>query len=340
MADPNQNIAQSSAVSAQQYENSQAHQTSYVDASGKKKKGTSVWSQRRNDYRTAYRDQRTANQQAYINARNRAQSATDANIAQLNAGYQTTNRQLYRDYMQQQKNLPQQMAAQGYTGGLTESSQLRLGNAYGEALNTNEQTRLGQEASYNQALEQQLYEAQAARDAANNEALQKYHEQVTNMNEQRRQEEKADLEKRAAELAAHGDFSLYKKLGYTNAQIKYMEKMFKKEHPELFKNNKNGSGSGGGGYRGGGKKNGTKPFKKGGKGNPNGSDSTENTPPADTSNPNHDNNNNGNYQRWLEYQRQQQQQGGGNSSHGNNNNGNYQRWLEYQRQQQRGGSGR
>ena len=48
----------------------------------------------------------------------------------LPLSYAGTNRQLYRDYMGNKRTLPQQMAAMGYNGGLSESAQLRLRNSY------------------------------------------------------------------------------------------------------------------------------------------------------------------------------------------------------------------
>ena len=220
--------------------------TSYIDSAGKKKKGTTTWDKMKQGYQQAYQAQQDQNARALEAAQQRAQEATAAQIEALNQGYQGTNRQLYRDYMERQRTLPQQLAAQGYTGGLTESSRLRLGNAYEEALNSNEQARLGQEAGYNEALNQRLYEAQATADAANSQALQNYYSQILELQAQQQEQERSDLEKRAATMAATGDFSLYKKLGYTNKEIRYLQRMFKKQHPELYR--KKQTNSGGGGY--------------------------------------------------------------------------------------------
>ncbi len=267
----------------------------YAGADGSRKKGkTTYWDRTRQGYRDSYNAQRDANNRARQRAQQRARQATAAQIDALNRGYQGTNRQLYRDYMQQQRNLPQQMAAQGYTGGLTESSRLRLGNAYEEALNTNEQTRLGQEADINESLNQRLYEAQATADAANAEARQRYYDQVAQMREQRRQEEREDLEKRAAAMAATGDFSLYKKLGYTDAQIRRLRREWERNRKK-----EKTAGSRGGGRRGGtGSKKGS------------GFNDFNNQGMTRPENPNHDNSENGNYQRWQEYMRQRQGTGG------------------------------
>ena len=63
-------------------------------------------------------------------------------IATLNEQYQSLNRQLYVDYMKSRRDLPQLLAAQGYTGGLRESSMLGLETAYGENLAQNERERM------------------------------------------------------------------------------------------------------------------------------------------------------------------------------------------------------
>ena len=54
--------------------------------------------------------------------------AQDA-LERIRGGYKNTDRQLYREYMESTRTLPQRLAAQGITGGLTESSQVRLANS-------------------------------------------------------------------------------------------------------------------------------------------------------------------------------------------------------------------
>ncbi len=218
----------------------------------------SYWDTMMDDYQKYYEEQIAANANALENARQRAQEATDAQIAAMNAGYRGTNRQLYRDYMERQRVLPQQMAAQGYSGGLTESSRLRLGNAYQEALAENERARIAQESGANQALAQQLYEAQAAADAADLQASQNRYSYLAALQQKQYEQERAELEARAAMLGSVGDFSAYKELGYSDAEIAYLQAMFRKMNPDLF------GSSGGGGSKGGSGGSGSK-----GKGTPN-----------------------------------------------------------------------
>ena len=61
----------------------------------------------------------------------------------LEQNYQDLYRQLYLQRRNAEKNLPQQMAAMGYNGGLTESSALNLQTSYADALRQGEQAKQG-----------------------------------------------------------------------------------------------------------------------------------------------------------------------------------------------------
>lgn len=182
-----------------------------------------------NLYQRAYDDQVAANNAALEEARLRAQETTDAQIAALADQYAGTNRQLYRDYMNSRRVLPQQLAAQGYNGGLSESSMLRLNNAYEEGLNENERAQRAQETSYNQALAQQLYDAQARTNEANNAALQNLYGQRATLQDMIYR----DAQQRAATMAASGDFSEYKRLGFSDSEIEYLKQMWRRMNPAL-----------------------------------------------------------------------------------------------------------
>lgn len=221
----------------------------YIDGNGQRATGTvqqpaqpSYWDTMRDLYQQMYDEQVAANNQALEDARARAQEATDAQLEALRTGYQGTNRQLYRDYMENQRTLPQQMAAQGYSGGLSESSRLRLGNAYQEALAENERARLAEESGANQALAQQLYEAQQAANTANNQAAQNRYGYLAALREAQYNQERADLEARAAMMGSVGDFSAYAQLGYTPAEIARLQAYWNAQHAPA-------TSSGGGGRR-------------------------------------------------------------------------------------------
>lgn len=215
---------------------------SYIGNGGEKATGTANttpqvtpgttpdwYAQQQKLYEQMYNEQVKANNAALEAARLRAQETTDAQIAALGEQYAGTNRQLYRDYMEQRRTLPQQMAAQGYSGGLSESSMLRLNNSYEEGLNENERARMAQETSYKQALAQQLYEAQARANEANQQAYQQWYGQRANVNEAIWK----DQQQRAATMAAAGDFSEYKRMGYSDSEIAYLKQMWKRMNPQL-----------------------------------------------------------------------------------------------------------
>lgn len=213
---------------------------SYIGNSGAKSTGTTstkvtpgttpdYYNQMQALYQKAYDDQVAANNAALEAARQRAQETTDAQIAALGEQYAGTNRQLYRDYMNSRRVLPQQMAAQGYSGGLSESSMLRLNNSYEEGLNENERARLAQETSYNQALAQQMFEAQQKNNEANQSAQQQLYGQRAAIQEAIYK----DAQQRAATMAASGDFSEYKRLGFSDSEIAYLKNMWRKMNPSL-----------------------------------------------------------------------------------------------------------
>ena len=93
-------------------------------------------------YADALAENKTAADAAAETAERDAQDA----LERIRGGYKSTDRQLYREYMESKRALPQRLAAQGITGGLTESSQVRLANSYGEELAENERARLAEEA--------------------------------------------------------------------------------------------------------------------------------------------------------------------------------------------------
>ncbi len=234
-------------ATTEELNNQQQQTATYIDEGGNKQQGVytqaaenaglgasqpaqgSHWDSMRNYYQQMYDEQTAANNAAYEAAAARAREATQQNIEALNQGYQGTNRQLYRDYMQHQRTLPQEMAARGYSGGLSESAQLRLRNSYEEGLNENERARLAQENSANANLAQQLYEAQATATAANQQANQQRLGYLTQLQELQYQ----DLQPRAATLASAGDFSGYEGLGYSPEQVSYLESVWARQNPAL-----------------------------------------------------------------------------------------------------------
>lgn len=142
-------------------------------------------------------------------------------IESLNQQYQSTNKQLYADYMLSKKNLPQQLAALGYTGGLTESSLMGLDTSYGASLAENERNRLTDVSNLESGISDA--ELQAAQDLAtqrqsiNSDYLSNYAtyaqvlQQQKNYENEQAQEEasnEADNELAVAKVKAqYGDFT-------------------------------------------------------------------------------------------------------------------------------------
>lgn len=90
----------------------------------------------------------------YAAALEAAKLNLDSQKTQVNQQYDDLARQLYIQRRQQELNLPQQMAAMGYTGGITESSALGLQTSYADALRQGETQRINTIASLEQAIRQ------------------------------------------------------------------------------------------------------------------------------------------------------------------------------------------
>lgn len=176
-----------------------------------------------------------AGQYADALAGNKRTAEAEADAAELDAqdalerirgGYRNTGRQLYREYMESTRTLPQRLAAQGITGGLTESSQVRLANSYGEELAENERARLAEEAQTYSARDARLAAAETERERADTEAKKTHGESLAKLwqeVEKRRREEAA---KAAALLAAAGDYSGYVGMGLTQDQADYLSEIW------------------------------------------------------------------------------------------------------------------
>lgn len=111
-----------------------------------------------------------SNDAAYAARLEQLRNQIQGQITALNDEYQGLNKQLYRDYMMQKRDVPQALAAQGYTGGLRESSLLGLERNYEEALADNERRRIAgindlESGRINSELELEIQRAAAEREA-------------------------------------------------------------------------------------------------------------------------------------------------------------------------------
>ena len=212
--------------------------TTYVDASGARRTGVTsysdpYWDGMRDYYNSMYDSRVAANNEAAENAYAQAARAAQEQRDSLNAGYRDTNRQLYRDYMDARRTLPQQMAARGYTGGLTESGQIRLNNAYGENLAVNERARLSRLSGVDAALAQKEYDARAAAARANQQALEDRYAALAEVRTRQYQQQRSDALSRAALLAGAGDYSGYGSVGLSQADADYLARMWRARNPRL-----------------------------------------------------------------------------------------------------------
>ena len=187
------------------------------------------YDQQRAGYQNMYDEAVRHNNEQAERAAEQAREAAEAQRQALAQGYQGTNRQLYRDYMENRRRLPQQMGAAGYSGGLSESAQLRLRNSYEEALAENERSRMGQQATADANLANRLYEIRAAADSGNQEAWQQRQAYEQTLRDQQRQ----DQISHADTLAAAGDFSGYRALGYTQNEIDAMTRSWLASNPDM-----------------------------------------------------------------------------------------------------------
>lgn len=183
----------------------------------------------KDQYQKMYDDAVKANDAAAKAAAERAQAQVNEGIGSLGDSYGNLNKQLYRDYMESLRVLPQEMAARGYSGGMSESARLGLDTAYGERLNENEAARIAAIMQLRQQGADAEYQANAARDQANAEAQQTLYANMMNLILQQQQ----DAAQKAQNMAQYGDFSGYLGLGYTQSEIDQMQKAWIAANPEL-----------------------------------------------------------------------------------------------------------
>lgn len=217
----------------------------YIDPNGDAQKGTTEGTpeetpgepqrtyldELRDQYQKMYDDAVKANNDAAKAAAERAIAQAEKGVGELGDQYGSLNKQLYRDYMESLRVLPQEMAARGYSGGMSESARLGLDTAYGERLNENEAARIAAIMQLRKQGADAEYQANAARDQANAQAQQNLYANMMNLRLQQQQ----DAATKAQNMAQYGDFSGYLGLGYTQSEIDQMQKAWIAANPELAK---------------------------------------------------------------------------------------------------------
>lgn len=242
---PKQDGAQQPTTTPTQPGTSGGGKVTYIDPNGDAQKGTTEGTpeetpgepqrtyldELRDQYQKMYDDAVKANNDAAKAAAERALAQAEKGIGELGDQYGSLNKQLYRDYMESLRVLPQEMAARGYSGGMSESARLGLDTAYGERLNENEAARIAAIMQLRQQGADAEYQANAARDQANAQAQQNLYANMMNLILQQQQ----DAATKAQNMAQYGDFSGYLGLGYTQSEIDQMQKAWIAANPELAK---------------------------------------------------------------------------------------------------------
>ena len=242
---PKQDGAQQPTTTPTQPGTSGGGKVTYIDPNGDAQKGTTEGTpeetpgepqrtyldELRDQYQKMYDDAVKANNDAAKAAAERALAQAEKGVGELGDQYGSLNKQLYRDYMESLRVLPQEMAARGYSGGMSESARLGLDTAYGERLNENEAARIAAIMQLRQQGADAEYQANAARDQANAQAQQNLYANMMNLILQQQQ----DAATKAQNMAQYGDFSGYLGLGYTQSEIDQMQKAWIAANPELAK---------------------------------------------------------------------------------------------------------
>lgn len=240
---PNQKGAKQPTTTPTQPGTSGGGKVTYIDPNGDAQKGTTEGTpeetpgepqrtyldELRDQYQKMYDDAVKANNDAAKAAAERALAQAEKGVGELGDQYGSLNKQLYRDYMESLRVLPQEMAARGYSGGMSESARLGLDTAYGERLNENEAARIAAIMQLRQQGADAEYQANAARDQANAQAQQNLYANMMNLILQQQQ----DAATKAQNMAQYGDFSGYLGLGYTQSEIDQMQKAWIAANPEL-----------------------------------------------------------------------------------------------------------
>ena len=155
-----------------------------------------------NLYTRAYEARRSANAAQRAEAERLAEEQAAEQLRLQRSQTADQNRQLYSDYMHNLKTLPQELAAQGITGGLAETNRVRLATDYSGRVNANEAANRQAERDIQTAAQDARYKAAAAETQANAQAEDDYYTRA-----------RQDAAESAKQLAAAGDYSGYVAMG-------------------------------------------------------------------------------------------------------------------------------
>ena len=143
------------------------------------------------EYESALADNERAAKRTAESAERDAQNA----VERIRDSYRSTDRALYREYMENLRTIAQRLAAQGLTGGVTESSRVRLADSYGESVAENARARLGEEADAYASRDERIAEAEAAREKSDAEARKTQSENLAKLKEKQEDQRREDAQK-------------------------------------------------------------------------------------------------------------------------------------------------
>lgn len=239
-----------------------AETATYIDEAGEKKTGTVLrgyinaekdadyYGTQGDLYKGMLDEQQAANQAAADAANEETRINAQLQTEKINTGYGASDKELFRGYKKAVRDLPQQLAAMGATGGLSETSRVELETGYGENLNKSQLQRMAEIAELEAATAAAERQNAAAVQQQNASALQNYYNLIAGLGEQKYQEDRARDEQGAAALAQYGDYSGYVALGImTEEQAALLRQAWIAENPSLARKLGYVKSSGGGGTR-------------------------------------------------------------------------------------------
>ena len=234
------------AKTAEEILQEKAEPATYIDADGQKQTGTvagdikaglgedNYYSKTADTYGQILEAQKQENAAAAADADAAAMAELQRQTEKVNTEYGKSDKQLYRDFRTAVRDLPQQLAAMGITGGLSETSRVDLERGYGENLNASQLQRLAAIGDLEAAGDAAKREREAALRQQNAAATQNYYTQLLGLGDRKHAEDLAKQQQSAETLASMGDFSGYVALGLmTEAQAELMKKAWIAENPGL-----------------------------------------------------------------------------------------------------------
>lgn len=208
----------------------------YIDENGEKRKGTTEEYYRKaaENAGAVLEEKQAANAAAAEEARRRTQESIEYQAGLNKEQIDAQNRAAYENYQRAIRSLPEQLNAYGITGGMAESSRVGLEASYGNAVNENELARQRYLAQLREQQAKMDYETMANQRAEDLAAREAYYKSMEGIAAGEYQDTYTK-NMNAAELnAAIGDYSGYVAMGLmTEAQAAAAKKAWIQNNPQL-----------------------------------------------------------------------------------------------------------